>query len=77
MLFEMAHDVNNALAVISGNVTLLLDELPPGSGAAGDVREIGDAADRAAARIRQVLQGGRRPPPRGSSPSDAVCPDPS
>ncbi|MFH1810044.1 MAG: response regulator [Pseudomonadota bacterium] len=56
----VAHDFNNLLAVIIGNCEVALMGLDPGSDAAGDVRQIRAAGERASALTRQLLAFGRR-----------------
>jgi len=56
----VAHDFNNILFVLRGNVELLLEDLPPASLARAEAIEIGHAADRAAAVTRKLLQFSRR-----------------
>ncbi|MBI2678885.1 MAG: PAS domain S-box protein [Candidatus Koribacter versatilis] len=54
----IAHDFNNLLTVISGYMQLLLAE--PGVQGAPEMREVADAADRAAGLTRQLLAFSRR-----------------
>jgi two-component system cell cycle sensor histidine kinase/response regulator CckA len=56
----IAHDFNNLLAVILGYSVLVADQLPDGDRLRGDVEQITDAAERAAALTRQLLAFGRR-----------------
>ncbi|MGI9627332.1 MAG: hybrid sensor histidine kinase/response regulator [Longimicrobiales bacterium] len=56
----VAHDLNNALTGIQGFTELILQDLPPTSGARGDLDEIRDAANRAAGLVQQLLAFSRR-----------------
>ena len=56
----VAHDFNNILTVISGNVELLLGEVEAETAAARRVEGIRKAADHAANLTRQLLAFGRR-----------------
>ncbi|MBK8003437.1 MAG: PAS domain S-box protein [Gemmatimonadetes bacterium] len=56
----IAHDFNNLLTAILGTTQLLLEDLPAGSTAHGDVEEIRRAAVRAANLTRQLLAFSRR-----------------
>lgn len=56
----VAHDFNNILAAISGHVSLLLDETPPGDTRRADLLEIQRSTERAADLTRQLLTFGRR-----------------
>jgi PAS domain S-box-containing protein len=56
----VAHDFNNLLTVISGHVELALDGLSPSSPFYRDLREIQQAALRAAALVSQLLAYGRK-----------------
>ncbi|MBL9045143.1 MAG: PAS domain-containing protein [Myxococcales bacterium] len=56
----IAHDFNNMLVVISGNTELLAESLPSDHPGQLDLREIKQAADRAAGLIRQLLAFSRR-----------------
>lgn len=56
----VAHDFNNVLTAIVGHADLVLMDLPADSPAAGDVREIVRAVDRAASLTRQLLAFSRR-----------------
>jgi PAS domain S-box-containing protein len=56
----IAHDFNNILGVIINYAQFAEEDLPPGSAALDDVREIRRAADRAAALTRQLLIFSRR-----------------
>ena len=51
----IAHDFNNLLLAISGNAELLLESPALGPREQGDVREIVEAAGRAADLTRQLL----------------------
>ncbi len=56
----VAHDFNNILMAIYGYSDVLLDALPPGQEAHGQVSEIRKAAARAAALTQQLLAFSRR-----------------
>ena len=56
----VAHDFNNLLTIVLGNAEALRAELPDGSGAESDAREIVQAAERGAALTRQLLAFARR-----------------
>jgi len=56
----VAHDFNNLLTVIRGYVDLLKSNLPPGASALDDLKEIGNAAERATWLTRQLLAFSRR-----------------
>ncbi len=56
----IAHDFNNMLVVISGNAELLAESLPSEHEGQADLREIKDAAQRAATLVRQLLAFSRR-----------------
>jgi two-component system cell cycle sensor histidine kinase/response regulator CckA len=56
----IAHDFNNMLAVITGYSQLVLKRLRPGDPLSEDMREILNAADRAASLTRQLLAFGRK-----------------
>ncbi|MFA6029688.1 MAG: PAS domain S-box protein [Elusimicrobiota bacterium] len=56
----VAHDFNNLLTAITGNCRFLLDELPESDSRHADLKEIEDAAERAAALTRQLLAFSRR-----------------
>jgi len=56
----VAHDFNNMLAVIIGNIGLLLEGLEPDHPLRGNVVEIGQAADRSAAMTHQLLAFSRK-----------------
>ncbi|MCS7182765.1 MAG: PAS domain-containing protein [Thermoanaerobaculum sp.] len=56
----IAHDFNNILTAIFASVDFLQGKLPADSSAAGDVRVIREAAQRAAALTRQLLAFARR-----------------
>ena len=56
----VAHDFNNLLTVILSYSELLLEDLPPASGARDDIQQIRKAADGASALTRQLLAFSRR-----------------
>jgi len=56
----VAHDFNNILTAIGGFSELLLDDLPAGTTAHGEVQQIKAASDRAAALTRQLLAFSRK-----------------
>jgi PAS domain S-box-containing protein len=56
----VAHDFNNVLTVIGGNVSLLLADTPADDPRQEDLREIRQAAERAASLTRQLLAFSRR-----------------
>lgn len=56
----VAHDFNNLLTVIRANCELLLDDIAPTDMKHADLREIQEAATRAAALTQQLLAFGRR-----------------
>lgn len=58
----VAHDFNNYLTAILGNVSLVLDRLPSSDPLTGPLREAHDAAQRAGQLTRQLLTFGRRGP---------------
>jgi PAS domain S-box-containing protein len=58
----IAHDFNNLLTVILGLSRPILQDLDEGTEMHGDVRDIHDAAERAAALTRQLLTFSRRQP---------------
>jgi PAS domain S-box-containing protein len=58
----VAHDFNNVLTVVRGYTQLLLETIPEGDPARGDVGEIAAAADRASALTAQLFSFGRREP---------------
>ena len=60
----IAHDFNNLLAAIKGNAELALLDLSESSPARGEVEQIRDAADTAAAVARQLLAFNRQQPSR-------------
>ena len=60
----VAHDFNNALAVIHGSATLLAEDLGPTHPSRPDVDRILDAAERSAALTKQLLLFARREPER-------------
>jgi PAS domain S-box-containing protein len=56
----IAHDFNNILTAIKSYSELLIDDLNAGNGRVEDVREIREAADRAANLTRQLLAFSRQ-----------------
>lgn len=56
----VAHDFNNILTVIQGYSEALLDQYPPESPATRPLKQISDAAKRAASLTRQLLMFSRR-----------------
>ena len=56
----IAHDYNNLLTAITSYADVVLQELGPESGVAADVRQISDAASRAASLTRQLLAFSRQ-----------------
>jgi PAS domain S-box-containing protein len=56
----VAHDFNNALAVIIGHVELARQDVGPGHAALESLEEIGKAGRRAEALVQQILAFGRR-----------------
>jgi PAS domain S-box-containing protein len=56
----LAHDINNALAIVRGYAELLKEELPADSPEVGDLAHIQLAVDRASAITRKVLAFSRR-----------------
>ena len=56
----VAHDFNNMLQVILGNLALVLEEAPPSGQLREDLLEIKKAAERSAALTRQLLAFARR-----------------
>ncbi|MGH7701002.1 MAG: response regulator [Gemmatimonadales bacterium] len=56
----VAHDFNNLLAAIRATVELALLDLPPDTPVRGDLTEVLEHADRAAALTRQLLAFGRK-----------------
>ncbi len=56
----IAHDFNNLLTVVTGYTDLLLAEAPANDPRRADLREIRQAADRAAALTRQLLAYSRQ-----------------
>jgi len=56
----IAHDFNNMLVVITGNAELLAEALPREHDGQADLKEIKQAADRAAGLVRQLLTFSRR-----------------
>ncbi len=57
----VAHDFNNLLTIITGNIELLEDAGRVTPDIADRIHEISQAADRAVALTRQLLQFGRKP----------------
>ena len=70
----VAHDFNNALAVIIGHAELALQELPPHHPLHHDIRAIERAAQHSAALTRQLLTYARRQPvsPRALDLNESV-----
>jgi PAS domain S-box-containing protein len=58
----VAHDFNNALAAIIGNVALARQDVGPGHAALESLDEIGKASRRAKDLVQQILAFGRRQP---------------
>jgi two-component system cell cycle sensor histidine kinase/response regulator CckA len=56
----VAHDFNNILTAIIGFDQLLLDQLPEGDPRRAHAQAIGEAADRAATLVRQLMAFGRQ-----------------
>jgi PAS domain S-box-containing protein len=56
----IAHDFNNLLSVVLGTSSLILEDLPEGSPLRADIRDIDEAARRAAALTQQLLAFSRR-----------------
>lgn len=56
----IAHDFNNLLTIMKGYAELALNRPGIPAGVQGDVRQIGDAAERASALVRQLLAFSRR-----------------
>jgi PAS domain S-box-containing protein len=56
----VAHDFNNALAMIIGNVELARQDVGPGHDALESLEEIGKASRRAKDLVQQILAFGRR-----------------
>jgi PAS domain S-box-containing protein len=56
----VAHDFNNALAMIIGNVELARQDVGPGHAALVSLEEIGKASRRAKDLVQQILAFGRR-----------------
>jgi two-component system, cell cycle sensor histidine kinase and response regulator CckA len=56
----IAHDFNNLLTIIRGAAEVLLDRCQDSATSLSTVKEIGDAAERAAALTEQLLAFGRR-----------------
>jgi PAS domain S-box-containing protein len=56
----VAHDFNNLLTVVTSYSAMLLADLPEDDAARPDIREISEAAERAAALTRQLLAFSRR-----------------
>jgi CheY-like chemotaxis protein/two-component sensor histidine kinase len=56
----VAHDFNNLLTVIMSYSSLLLSEMGADDATRGDIQEISDAAERAAALTRQLLAFSRK-----------------
>ena len=51
----VAHDFNNLLGAVRGNAELALSRLPPGNEARPRIERVLQAADRAAALVKQIL----------------------
>ena len=56
----VAHDFNNIITVIAGYVDSVLDDVPPGSSMSHDLRQVHNAAERAANLTRQLLAFSRK-----------------
>lgn len=56
----VAHDFNNMLSVIQGNTEMILEDLPPDSPHAVNVKDIRNASQRSAELTRQLLGFARR-----------------
>jgi two-component system cell cycle sensor histidine kinase/response regulator CckA len=56
----IAHDFNNLLTIVKGYAELALNRPGNSPGVQGDVQQIGDAAERASALVRQLLAFSRR-----------------
>jgi PAS domain S-box-containing protein len=56
----LAHEFNNLLTIIRGNLAFARGGLPPGSTAHDDLGEVDRAAERAGLLVRQLLALGRR-----------------
>ena len=56
----VAHDFNNMLLVILGNVDCLMEDLPVDSPLLDDLKDIEDAAERSSALTKQLLAFARR-----------------
>jgi len=56
----VAHDFNNILTAVQGNVALIRDEIPDDSAFAAELDEIGRGADRASRLTDQLLSFSRR-----------------
>src|SRR5664280_210891 len=63
----IAHDFNNVLTVIQGNSSLLLDAKDLSADDLGLVKQVAEAAERAAALTRQLLLFGRKQVLRSNS----------
>jgi PAS domain S-box-containing protein len=59
----IAHDFNNVVAGILGNVSLALQDLPPGHPAAQSLAQIRKAGLRGRGLVQQILAFARRQPP--------------
>ena len=59
----VAHDFNNMLAAILGNVQVAVEEMAAGQAPQRSLEEIRKAADRSRALVRQILAFSRRQPP--------------
>ena len=71
----IAHDFNNLLAIIMNYAGFLADEVSNDPAAQADIKQIQDAADRAARITRQLLIVGRRdtPQPEALDPETIVA----
>jgi len=58
----IAHDLNNLLGVILSNSSILEEDAPPGDPSVEHAREIGEAGERAAELVRQLLAFSRQQP---------------
>jgi signal transduction histidine kinase/ActR/RegA family two-component response regulator len=58
----IAHDFNNILTGILGHAQLIAIDLPPGSSAAANLKQVVAAADRASSLVKQILAFSRQTP---------------